>query len=138
MNAQVISLDQLLAALRRAGVASARALGDTLGISQPTVSRLLTQAGDRVIRIGQARRSRYAVTREVRGLGDRWPLYRIDAQGRPQELGELVALHNDGSLLQAGRLPGWLRDDFGEGLFPGLPWFLDDMPHRLRQRGRNG
>ena len=127
MNTQVISLDQLLAALRRAGVASARALGDTLGISQPTVSRLLTQAGDRVIRIGQARRSRYAVTREVRGLGDRWPLYRIDARGRPQELGELVALHNDGCLLQAGRLPGWLRDDFGEGLFPGLPWFLDDM-----------
>lgn len=127
MNARIVSLDQLLAALRRAGVVSVRVLGETLGISQSTVSRLLAQAGDRIVRIGQARRSRYAATREVRGLGDRWPLYRIDAHGRPQELGELVALHGDGSLLRAGRLPDWLRDDFGEGLFPGLPWFLDDM-----------
>jgi len=127
MNAQVITLDQLITALRRAGVASARGLGDSLGISQPTVSRLLAQAGDRVVRIGQARRSRYAVTRQVRGLGERWPLYRIDAAGHPQQLGELIALHGEGSLLQAERLPEWLRGEFDEGLFPGLPWFLDDM-----------
>lgn len=127
MNAQVTTPDQLLAALRQAGVASARSLGDRLGISQPTVSRLLAQAGDRVVRIGQARRSRYAVTRQVRGLGDRWPLYRIDTAGQPQQLGELIALHNEGSLLQAERLPEWLRGEFDEGLFPGLPWFLDDM-----------
>lgn len=127
MNAQAASLDQLLATLRRAGVASARDLGDTLGISQPTVSRLLTQAGDRVVRIGQARRSRYAATRQMRGLGDRWPLYRIDAQGQAQDLGELLALYNEGSLLQSKSLPAWLRGEFAEGLFPGLPWFLDDM-----------
>jgi len=127
MNTRVASLDQLLAALRRAGVASARALADTLDISQPTVSRLLAQAADQVVRIGQARSSRYAATRDVRGLGDRWPLYRIDAEGRPQDIGELIALHGDGCLLQAERLPAWLRGEFGEGLFPGLPWCLDDM-----------
>ncbi|MBT2119247.1 type II toxin-antitoxin system HipA family toxin YjjJ [Dyella sp. LX-66] len=127
MDAQVTLFEQLLAALRRAGVTSARSLGDTLGVSQPTVSRLLAQAGDQVVRLGQARRSRYAATRQVRGLGNRWPLYRIDAQGQARDLGALIALHNDGCLLQTGQLPTWLRGEFGEGLFPGLPWFLDDM-----------
>lgn len=127
MNTPVANFEQLLAALRRTGVSSARALGESLGISQPTVSRLLAQAGEEVVRFGQARRSRYAATRQVRGLSDRWPLYRIDAQGLAQDLGELLALYNEGCLLRSESLPAWLRGEFAEGLFPGLPWFLDDM-----------
>lgn len=121
------SIAPLIAALRRRGAASAQDLGTDLGLSQPTVSRLLTAAGNTVVRIGRARRSRYAVRRDVRGLGEQWPLYRIDAHGRPHTMGQLAALYPSGSLLSSDSLPDWLRDDFVDGLFPGLPWFLDDQ-----------
>ena len=127
MPASPLDADRLLAALRLRQVATARELGQALGVSQPTVSRLLTTAGARVVRIGQARSSRYAATREVRGLGSRWPLYRIDNQGRPQDFGALVALHGEASWLDTDQPPDWLRGEFSDGLFPGLPWFLDDL-----------
>lgn len=117
----------LLGVLRGQRVATAQGLAQALGVSQPTVSRLLAQAGDEVVKIGRARRSRYAVARQVRGLGDRWPLYRISATGQPEDFGQLVALHGGGSLLETTQLPDWLRGEFLDGLFPGLPWFLDDM-----------
>jgi DNA-binding transcriptional ArsR family regulator len=119
--------DRLLAALRLRRVAAARELGTALGVSQPTVSRLLTAARDQIVKIGAARSTRYAAVREVRGLGHRWPLYRIDSRGRPRDLGELVALHGEACWLDIDQSPDWLRGEFSDGLFPGLPWFLDDL-----------
>jgi hypothetical protein len=121
------SPERLVDALRVRRLASAHELGLALGASQPTVSRWLAAAGDQIVRIGQARRSRYAVTRNVRGLGDRWPLYRIGADGRPQTFGQLIALHGDGCVIRPEQPVDWLRDEFREGVFPGLPWSLDDM-----------
>jgi hypothetical protein len=120
-------IERLLDVLRLRGVASARELGEALGLSQPSISRILATAGSRVARIGQARRSRYAVARDVRGLGTHWPLYRIDNRGRPHEFGQLTALHGTGCLVTGAALPDWLQGEFAEGLFPGLPWFLDDQ-----------
>lgn len=74
----------LIALLQRQGSSSAQELALALGVSQPTVSRMLDAAKDSVIRIGRARRMRYATVRDVRGLGTHWPLFRINAQGRPQ------------------------------------------------------
>lgn len=127
MAAQLPDIDRLLAALRLRRVATARELGEALAVSQPTISRLLAAAGQRIVKIGQARSSRYAAVREVRGLGSRWPLYRIDGRGLPQGFGELTALHGDGCWLDIDQPPDWLRDEFSDGLFPGLPWFLDDL-----------
>lgn len=107
--------------------ASARELGDALDASQPSISRWLAAAGDRVVRIGQARHTRYAATRQVRGLDDRWPLYRIDGNGQPHAFGQLIALHGDGCVITTAQPIDWLRDGFRDGVFPGLPWFLDDM-----------
>lgn len=118
---------RLLDLLRLRRVASARELGEALGVSQPSISRALATAGPRVARIGKARRSRYAAVRDVRGLGTHWPLYRIDAQGRPHEFGRLTALHGGGCLVAAASPPDWLQGEFADGLFPGLPWFLDDQ-----------
>jgi DNA-binding transcriptional ArsR family regulator len=120
-------IDRLLSTLRLRRVATARDLGTALGVSQPTVSRLLTAASGQIVKIGSARSTRYAAVREVRGLGHRWPLYRIDSKGRPQDVGELVALHGDGCWLDTDAPPDWLRGEFSDGLFPGLPWFLDDL-----------
>lgn len=118
---------RLLDVLRKQGPSSARDLAVALGLSQPTVSRALANADDLVVRMGRARRARYATVRNVRGLGSRWPLFRIDEQGRPQAFGTLTALYGVGTSVSAEPSPDWLRDDFVDGLFPGVPWFLDDL-----------
>ncbi|QWT22204.1 type II toxin-antitoxin system HipA family toxin YjjJ [Bacillus sp. NP157] len=117
----------LVSQLRRLGPSEAAALADAMAVSQPTVSRAVGEAGDRIVRIGRGRRTRYAVVRDVRGLGTHWPLFRIDAAGRPQAFGEFTALHGGGSFVAAGVRPGWMRDEFVDGLFPGIPWFVDDQ-----------
>ena len=114
--------------LRRDGPLTAAALAASLGISQPTVSRLLASAGERVVRIGRARASRYALAHDIGRVGSHWPLYRIDPQGHSEELGELSALHGGGFHFAPARpLPAFVHGDFAGGLFPGLPWFLDDQ-----------
>lgn len=118
--------DRLLVALRQRGPLGAAELGETLGLSQPTISRMLRAVGEYVVRIGRARRTRYAALRDVRGLGSGWPIFRIDEQGRPHEFGGLRTLHGGGSLLTEVARP-WLRGEFVDGLFPGVPWFLDDQ-----------
>lgn len=114
--------------LRTRGAQPAAAIATELGVSQPTVSRLLADAGTRIVRIGRARASRYALAHEIARAGSHWPLYRIDAAGRPETLGELHALHGDGFYFEsAGPRPAFLHGDFASGAFPGLPWFLDDQ-----------
>jgi hypothetical protein len=113
------TLDQMLGTLARLGVAQAKDLARELGVSQPTVSRLLEVAGDRVCRMGQARATRYARTRVLPGLGTRLPVYRISETGKADPLG---VLH----LLDEGR--HWFGAPDGTGrLFDGLPPFASDM-----------
>ncbi len=119
--------ERLIDALRARRLATARELGDALGASQPSISRWLAAAGDQVVRIGQARSSRYAAVRNVRGLGSRWPLFRIDGDGKPRDFARFTALHGDGCLITPAQPVDWLRGEFRDGVFPGLPWFLDDM-----------
>ncbi|MGA7436620.1 MAG: type II toxin-antitoxin system HipA family toxin YjjJ [Luteibacter sp.] len=113
--------------LRTRGASTAAELAAALELSQPTISRALRDAGDQVARIGSARRTRYAAKRDVRGLGSSWPVFRIDAGGHPTAFGTYTALYGGGSLLDAGNRPDWLRDEFVDGLFPGVPWFIDDQ-----------
>lgn len=118
----------LEALLRREGTASARQIGQALDISQPSVSRLLATAGETMIRIGKARATRYAMTREVGRAGRSWPLYRIDPHGQAGQLGQLHALHGGGYLFAPTTpCPALLHGEFADGLFPDLPWFLDDQ-----------
>lgn len=121
-------LRELTALLLRQGSCTAAQIGAALGISQPTVSRLLASAGDSVVRIGKARATRYALSRQIGRAGNRWPLFRITAQGRAETLGELHALHGDGYLFAPRTAcPALLHGEFASGVFPSLPWFLDDQ-----------
>lgn len=118
---------QLLDLLRKRSIASAAEIGQALGISQPTISRLL-QAQHQIVAIGQGRRRRYGLARDIGRIGSRWPLYRIDARGRALRLGELTALYGGSFHLNAQQaLPALMHDEFRDGLFPGVPWFLDDQ-----------
>lgn len=109
----------MLELLRRRGVARGEEIQSDLGISQPVMSRLVHQAGSRVCRLGRARASRYALTRELPGVGTRASLYRVDGSGRTDRLGVLHFL---------ARGDHWLEREAGRGQsFDGLPPFADDM-----------
>lgn len=113
--------------MRALGPASASALARHLGVSTPTVTTALTRLGDEVLSTGRGRASRYALRRDVGRSGNRWPLFRIGPDGRPERLGELHALHGDRQCwyLQADRpLPLYMHGDFASGYYDDLPWFL--------------
>jgi hypothetical protein len=120
--------DRIEALLRARGAQPAAALAAELEVSQPTLSRLLSAAGERIVRIGRARASRYALAHEVSRAGTHWPLYRITPAATSEVVGELHALQRDEFYFEpAGERPALLHEDFASGLFPGLPWFLDDQ-----------
>lgn len=113
------SLDRLTAELRLGGIVRGRDLAARLGVSPPTLSRLVAAAGDQVCRLGRARASRYALTRLVPTLGTQLPVRRVDEAGTIHPFGVL-------RLLAGGR--HWLeRADGGGELFEGLPPFACDM-----------
>jgi HipA-like protein/IclR-like helix-turn-helix domain-containing protein len=119
---------RLEALLSQQGLLPAADIARQLGISQPTVSRLLADSATRVVRIGRARAARYALAREIGREGSHWPLYRIDPRGRSERLGELHALGGERFWFESSEpRPAFLHGEFANGVFPGLPWFLDDQ-----------
>ena len=114
---------------RRRGALRASELVVALGVSQPTVSRLLSGMGaGRIVRMGRGRSSRYAMLRDLAGLGSRWPLYEVDQDGRISLTGYLHALEARQWFLEQDDVWNSLRGkEFRDGLYPGLPWFLYDL-----------
>ena len=98
---------------------SAKELTQQLNISQPTVSRLLAKQPD-VIKIGQARATKYALKRNVRNMGYQWPVYRIDEQAHIALAGRLIAVYPQGFVWHDVLTST-------DTLYEGLPWFLWDI-----------
>lgn len=116
-----------LEALLRLGPRTAAELASAAAISQPTVSRALADLEPALVRIGRARASRYALAQPIGRAGHEWPLYRITPSGQPDLLGRLHSLHG-GWFLEATRpLPLYQHGEFADGLYPDVPWFLDDL-----------
>lgn len=90
-----------------------------LGVSQPTISRLLKAAADLVLPIGRARATRYARRRAVPEVGNVVSLYRVDEEGLVRHVGHLYPL-------AAGEFAVALQNRAPE-LHPGLPWFMQDI-----------
>ncbi len=110
--------DRLLSFLST-GVYSAPEIQQRFRLSQPTVSRLLAQLGNRITIIGNARARRYTKTRDVRGLGGEFPIFKIDADGNAHLIGTLFAVAQDHFL--------WNPLNASEQLFRSLPWFIADL-----------
>ena len=108
-----------MALVRRGGLTTARELCALLGISQPSLSRLVARADSAVLSIGRARAARYAPVRDVRAFGHVFPVYRVATGGRLIQHGNLFTLYGGRTL--------WRGSDGTETLFDGLPWFCDDM-----------
>lgn len=96
----------LLAVVNRLalGPASAADLAQALALSQSTLSRALRtlEINQQVLRMGSTRGARYALRRKVAAIGSQWPIYRVDEEGTPKELGELHALTQDGYYVTRG------------------------------------
>ncbi|WP_163994404.1 type II toxin-antitoxin system HipA family toxin YjjJ [Pyxidicoccus caerfyrddinensis] len=113
------SVEQLLSVLGRQAMVQADALALQLGISEPVLTRLIAEAGEAVLQVGQGPARRYARTRALPGLGTQLPVHQVDEAGHARKYG---VLH----LLTAGQ--HCLERETGEGeLFEGLPPFAADM-----------
>lgn len=108
-----------------AGPATAIALANRLGLSQPTVSRAVAALGGDAVRIGAARSIQYALRDALRGLAD-MPVYRVDTQGQVRPLGLLRPVRPEGFVFQevASADDTRARPATHSG---GLPWWLQDM-----------
>src|SRR5208283_2535622 len=120
-------LGRLTLLLQTHGAMASRAITDELNISPATLSRIVANLGSSIERIGAARNTRYALRRPVRNLGSEWPVYRISGEGRPRSWGTLRAVHNGFRLLPSGNAPKWMEREYADGLFQGLPFFLQDL-----------
>lgn len=111
------------------GPQTAIQLANASGVSRPTISRALNQVPG-LVRIGNGPSSTYALPNPVADLGYEWPLYLIDEQGSPEQVGTLTSLaprtwHLE--KISAGAWGSLSGEQFSNGLFPDLPWFLDDV-----------
>jgi len=111
------SVEDLLAALARTGVTDGATLARLLGVSAPTLSRLVRRAEGRVLRMGRTRAARYAATRQLEGLGAELPVFRVDERGEAKPHG---VLH----LLARG---SWHEHGADGALYEGLPPWAADM-----------
>jgi hypothetical protein len=123
----------LLHIRRLARVISGAELLQRLQKSQPTLSRatmmrMVKALGGQVVVRGAARRTSYAARRPLRGSDDAIPLYRIDRQGRGEQIAMLDPIYPAGCALRYEQRFEWpLAPEMRDGWFPGLPYPLDDM-----------
>lgn len=107
--------------MRQGGAISSAELQAQLGVSQPTVSRVLKpliQSG-LVRKVGAARAQRYVLPRSVAGVGSQVPVMRVDVQGKASPFARLTPLVGGAF---------WVEEADGvSAQHGGLPWFLDDM-----------
>lgn len=106
-------------------------MAESVGADRSNISRALATLGETIVPLGVTRGTRYALRRDVRGSGNRFPIYRVDASGRAREWAELTALHpREWRLRWADTVqtPEWasLIHDHA-GLCEGFPFFLGDV-----------
>lgn len=119
--------DRLRAILARRPGASAGDLAGQLGVSIPTLHRLLLEVPDTILVAGRARRTRYALRKPLRGDAAELSLYEVDRDGRAELLTRLALAEPAGSrMVLAGH--GWpVPEQSIDGWWPGLPYPLYDM-----------
>lgn len=111
---------RLLGALA-GGPASGAQLRTQLGISQPTLSRLIDSARTEIAVLGRGRTTRYALYRSIRDLPPEVPVNRITALGDAQRIGTLVTIRPDRFWFED------LEKRRASAEFRSLPWFMTDM-----------
>jgi len=108
--------------LMSSGPRTAADLVGRTGLSQPVLSRALSEVAQHTGRLATHRQGRsivYAITRAIRSLPVAIPITRVSPTGSTSQMGTLTSLEGGGYL--------YLVADGRSELFEGLPWFLQDM-----------
>lgn len=92
-------IDHIRTALA-AGPVPAGALCAGLGVTRPTLARALASMPGEIVTLGAARSTHYALRDNFRGLPD-VPVYRVNAAGQIETLGQLTPVRPDGLELEA-------------------------------------
>ena len=111
---------------RQPGIAAA-ALAARLGVSVPTLHRLLHEQPEGIVAAGRARRTRYALARALRGSLAPLPLYEVQADGCAHQVAELVLVQPTGSHLSLAGSRWPMPEAARDGWWDGLPYPLADM-----------
>ena len=85
-------MDAPLADALSSGPRTARELCQTLGVSQPTLSRMLREARAEVAVLGRGRSTRYALRRRIRELPPELPVHRVSASGEVKRIAILITV----------------------------------------------
>lgn len=119
--------DRLRTVLGRRAAVNATTLAEQLGVSIPTLHRLLKELPDETVSLGQARRTRHALRRPLRGEVGDLPLYAVDATGQASQISHLTLVQPEGSALVLAGTVWPVPDDSLDGWWGGLPYPIYDM-----------
>lgn len=121
--------EELLRVLRARPNIPAAELRTALGVSRPTLMRLVRAAGPAVLTIGRGRRTAYAARRPLAADNSPLPIFRIDEKGRYDHVAQLHLACPHGSALEWTPTPcPWpLDESMRDGWSGGLPYFLQDL-----------
>lgn len=111
----IVRLKKLLAG----GSKKAPELQKALGVSQPTLSRLIRNAGPDILSFGATRSTFYALANPVASVGSEIPVFSVDNKGRVQHYGILYCLAAQQYYWQPESMPGTL--------YKHLPWFVESV-----------
>jgi HipA-like C-terminal domain len=121
MNPSKIDLSEAVAALLARGEPlTAAQLAASTGKSVSSMSLAIKALGERVVRMGAARSTRYALAKELLGLPPRQTLLWADASGQETVLGHITYLQGDRFFLS-------LNDHQMVTPANTLPWYLQPL-----------
>lgn len=119
----------LLSYLRAQGPTPSNELIAHFGISRATLSRRVNELGEAIVTIGKGRATQLAARHEK--VSSPIPLYGVTESGQVERLGRLTPLHSGEQTqwwLKSYLAPSNLLScEFKDGLYPGWPWFLEDL-----------
>lgn len=123
------SSQDLLYYLQIHGPTLSSVLVSHFGMSRPTLSRRLQELGDCVVSIGHARATQLAARHK--DAASSISLYRVLENGQVEPVGQLTPIqegeHTQWLLTSETPQPALCQGEFKDGLYPGWPWFLEDV-----------
>jgi hypothetical protein len=114
-------MDSALANALLSGTRTGAELRAELGVSQPTLSRMLQRSRAEVAVLGRGRSTRYGRYRRIRELPPELPVHRVSQGGAIERIATLVTIAPGRFWFDDLEQPRASRE------FESLPWFITDM-----------